>query len=126
MPRYLVIALLVTAAGCTQAGEKVLDRTFTVSPGGSLMVDADGAAGHVSGTDANQVVVHMVMRGSDQDLASATLDAVQKANDVSVTMKRSKRSWLSWSSGSDRQDIEVKVPRQYAIDVSTSGGSVEL
>ena len=59
MPRYLAIALILIAAGTAQAAE-LLDRTFTVAPGGTLTVDADGASVHVSGSDGNQVVVHML------------------------------------------------------------------
>jgi DUF4097 and DUF4098 domain-containing protein YvlB len=126
MPRYLPIALVLLAAGAAQAAEKTLDRTFAVSPGGSLMVDADGAEVRVSGTDGNQVVVHMVTHGSDEALANTTLEAYQKGDDVSVTMKRTKRSWFSWGNGNNNEEIEVKVPRRYAVDVSTSGGSIEL
>jgi len=126
MPRYLVIALALIAAGAVQAAEKTLDRTFAVSPGGSLFVDADGAGVRVSGTDGNQVIVHMVANGSDEALANTTLDASQKGNDVSVTMKRTKRGWFSWGNGNNNEEIEVRVPRRYAVDVSTSGGSIEL
>ncbi len=126
MPRHFALALMVLAAGSTQAAEKTLDRTFAVSPGGSLIVDADGAEVHVSGNDANKVTVHMVNRASDENLANTTLDAVQKGNDVTVTMKRAKRGWFSWGGWNSEQSIEVTVPRRYGINVQTSGGSIEL
>lgn len=126
MRRYLPITLLFLAAATTQAGEKKLDRTFTVAPGGSLVVDADGASVQVSGHDSNQVVVHMVMRGPDKDFARSTLDAVQKDNQVIVTMRKGKDGWFSWGNWNTEQSIEVTVPRRYAINVRTSGGSVEL
>jgi len=126
MSRYLAIAIALVAAGAAQAAEKKIDRTFNVSPGGSLSVDADGAEVKVSGSDANQVVVHMVVGGSEQDLANMTFDAAQTGNDVTVTMKKARSSWFSWSNWNGRQEIEVTVPRRYAIDVNTSGGSIEL
>jgi hypothetical protein len=124
--RYLAIALILIAAAPVQAAEKRLDRTFTVSPGGTLFVEADGAAVHVAGGDAQQVVVHMVMRSSEQNLADTTLDAVQNGNDVTLTMKKVKRGWFNWGGWNSEQNIEVTVPRRYAINVRTSGGSVEL
>jgi DUF4097 and DUF4098 domain-containing protein YvlB len=125
--RYLAIALVLIAATPLQAAEKKLDRSFTVSPGGTLVVDAEGGSVRVTGTDGNAVVVHMVFRGSERDLENATLDAVQQNNDVTVTMRRkSQRSWFWWGGWSGDQDIEVTVPRRYAIDVRTSGGSIEL
>lgn len=126
MRRYLLIALILLAARPTEAAEKTLDRTFTVSPGGSLFVDADGASVKVSANEGNQVVVHMVARDSDDNLASTTLEAAQKSNDVSVTMRSSRRSWFSWGSRHSEQSIEVTVPRRYTTNVSTAGGSVEL
>src|SRR5688500_1232383 len=48
MPRYFVVALVLLAAGTVHAAEKTLDRTFAVSPGGSLIVEADGASIKVS------------------------------------------------------------------------------
>src|SRR5262245_11462848 len=111
MPRYLALAFVLLAAGCAQAAEKKLDRTFTVSPGGTLTVDADGPSVHVSGSDANQVVVHMLARGSEDNLANTQLDAVQSDNGVTVTFKKAKRAWSWWGNWNNNEQIEVTVPR---------------
>lgn len=126
MSRYLTLALVLMAAGSAQAAEKRLDKTFAVAPGGALVVEADGAAVHVSGTDANQVVVHMLTRGSDKNLEDTVLEAIQKGNDVSVSMRKSKTGWFAFGNWSSEQDIQVTVPRNYAVTVRTSGGSVDL
>jgi hypothetical protein len=44
MTRYSAIALILLAASSAHAAEKTLERTFTVSPGGALIVDADSAS----------------------------------------------------------------------------------
>jgi hypothetical protein len=124
--RLSAIALVLLAAGSAQAADKTLDRTFTVSPGGTLVVDADGAEIHVSGNDSNQVVVHMVFRGSDNDLEKLKLDAVQNGDGVTVTMRTGKQGWFSWGSWGSEQDIQVTVPRRYAVNLRTGGGSVDL
>jgi DUF4097 and DUF4098 domain-containing protein YvlB len=126
MRRYLVIALVLLAAGSVQAAEKKLDRTFTVSPGGTLTVDADGSTVRVTGGDGNQVVVHMVARGSEDNLANTRLEAVQNDNGVAVTLKKAKRGWTWWGNWSADEEIEVTVPRRYSVNVGTGGGSVEL
>src|SRR4051794_25660948 len=100
MTRYTAIALALLVASCANGGDKTLERTFTVAPGGSLIVDADSASVEVSGSDTNQVSVRMVAHGTDDDLATTKLDAVQKGDEVDVTMKRQgKQSWFSrsWS-----------------------------
>ncbi|MEO8019562.1 MAG: DUF4097 family beta strand repeat-containing protein [Pseudomonadota bacterium] len=115
------------AATSANAADKTLDRTFTVAEGGALIVEADSASVRVSGGDTNQVTVHMIARGSEADLATEKLDAFQKGDSVTVTMRRpEKRKWFSWNSWTSEERIEVTVPRRYRISVQTGGGSVEL
>src|SRR4051794_6565809 len=98
MPRYLAIALVLLAAGTAQAAEKRFDKTFTVSPGGTLTVDADSASVRVSGSEGNQVVVHIIARGSEDNLAEMQIDATQSADGVLVTFKRAKSTWSRWGN----------------------------
>jgi DUF4097 and DUF4098 domain-containing protein YvlB len=125
--RYSAIALVLLVASSAHAAEKKLDRTFTVSPGGSLIVNADSASVRVSGVDTNQVTVHMRAEGSEKDLADTTLEAVQSGDGVNVTLRRTEKGrWFSWRSWSSEERIEVTVPRRYVVNVRTGGGSVDL
>jgi DUF4097 and DUF4098 domain-containing protein YvlB len=127
MLRYSAIALLLLATGSAHAADRTLDRTFTVSPGGSLVVDADGASIRVSGTDANQVTVRMSVRSSEKDLAEMTLDATQNGNEVRATMRRPKSGkWFNWGSWTADSSIEVKVPKRFEVSVRTGGGGIEV
>jgi hypothetical protein len=124
--RYSAIALVLLVACSADAAEKKFERTFAASPGGSLIVDADSASVHVAGGNSNQVTVRMSLRGSDEELASARLEAFQKGDVVTVTMRRKKSDWFSWGSWHGDGNIEVTVPGRYGIDVHTAGGRVEL
>jgi DUF4097 and DUF4098 domain-containing protein YvlB len=126
MPRLSALALVLIAAGSAHAAERTLDRTFTVSPGGELVVDADGASIHVSGNDGNKVIVHVAVRGSEKSLANMKLDAIQKDGGVTVTSRKGIQGWFFWGLWNSEQEIEVSVPRRYAINARTGGGSVEL
>jgi DUF4097 and DUF4098 domain-containing protein YvlB len=127
MSRYSAIALVLLATSSADAAEKTVQRTFTVSPGGSLIVDADSASVHVSGGDTNQVAVRMSANGSEEDLATATLDAYQKGDAVTVVMRRRKSAgWFSWGSWNGGGYIDITVPPHYGINVHTAGGSIEL
>lgn len=127
MTRFSVIALVLLAACTAQGADKTLDRTFKVSPGGSLVVDADGASIKVSGTDSKQVTVRMRLSGPERELAATTLDATQNGNQITATMKRSKGdSLFSWGSWRSEASIEVTVPRQFEIDARTGGGNIDL
>ena len=125
MTRYFAIALVLLSASSVNAAEKRLDKTFTVSPGGTLIVDADGASIQVSGNDSSQVAVRMFARGSDDNLAKTNLDAVQNAGGVTVTLRRERKSsWFNWGSWNTDERIEVTVPRRYSVRVNTGGGSI--
>jgi DUF4097 and DUF4098 domain-containing protein YvlB len=128
MTRFSAIALVLLAASTVHAAEKKFDKTFSVAPGGSLVVEADGASVKGSGTDTNQVTVHMVFKGPEKELGAVLLDAAQNGNDVTATMRRSKteRSWFNWGSWSGESYIEVTVPKRYEISVRTGGGSIDL
>jgi hypothetical protein len=129
MTRYSAIALILIAASpvTANAAEKTFDRSFTVSPGGTLTVEADSASVNVSGNDTNKVTVHIKARGSDSQLAGITLDAVQNGNNVSVTARRrEKGNWFNWGPWNSWQHVEVTVPRNYVVDVRTGGGGIEL
>lgn len=127
MYRFSLIALVLLAASSVNAAEKRLDRNFTVAPGGVLSVDADGASVRVTGNDADQVGVRMLIRGSDDDLANSKLEAVQSADGVTVTLRKSRKGgWFNWGSWNTEERIEVTVPRRYSVNVRTGGGSVEL
>ena len=127
MNRFSAFALVLIAASSAHAAEKSLDRAFAVSPGGTLIVDADSASVRVSGNDTNQVTVHMTARGSDENLAKTTLGAVQNAGGVTVTLRAERKSsWFNWRSWDSDQHIEVTVPRNYGVSVRTGGGSVDL
>lgn len=127
MNRYSAIVFVVLAASSANAAERTLDRAFKVSANGLLTVDADSASVHVSGVDTDQVTVHMRARGSDKDLADTRFDAVQSNNGVNVTLRRQEKGgWFSWRSWESEEHIEVTVPRRYAVNVRTGGGSVQL
>jgi DUF4097 and DUF4098 domain-containing protein YvlB len=81
----------------------------------------------VSGSDANQVIVHMIAHGSEEDLANARLEAFQQGNAVTVTMREKKKGgWFNWTTGYGDSRIEVTVPRRYEVNVHTAGGDLEL
>jgi DUF4097 and DUF4098 domain-containing protein YvlB len=125
--RYSALALVLLAAGPISAAEKALDRTYTVTPGGVLTVDADSASVRVTGADTNQVTVRATARGPENEIASMKFDATQKDDGVTVTMRRTEKAkWFNWRSWHSEHRIEVTVPKRYRVHVRTGGGSVEL
>jgi DUF4097 and DUF4098 domain-containing protein YvlB len=107
---------LLACSFAAHAAEKRLDRTFSVAPGGRLTIEADGADLRVTGTGGNQVVVHILLKGSERTLERMTLSAEQSGNDVEVTSKH----------GNVDGKVEVQVPRAFNFDIHTSGGDITV
>jgi DUF4097 and DUF4098 domain-containing protein YvlB len=118
---------LVACSFAAQAAEKRLDRTFSVAPGGRLTIDSDGTDLRVDGTAGSQVVVHILLTGSERSLERMTLSADQTGNDVAVAAKHGSGKWTDWFGGWNVDGrIEVQVPRDYNIDIRTSGGDIKV
>jgi DUF4097 and DUF4098 domain-containing protein YvlB len=116
---------LLACSQSAQAAEKRLDRTFTVESGGRLTIEADDADLRVEGTSGNQLVVHILLTGSEHYVDRFTLSAEQSGNDVAVIAKQ--RAGISLSFGGTLEaKVEVQVPSGYDIDVRTSDGDIKV
>ena len=122
-----LIVCLLACSVAAQAAEKRLDRSFSVAPGGRLTIDSDGTDLRVEGTGGNQVVVRIVLNGSERVMERMTLSAEQSGNDVAVTAKHGSGKWTDWFGGWSLDGrVEVQVPRDYSIDIRTSGGDIKV
>ena len=120
-------ACLLACSFAAHAAEKRLDRSFSVTPGGRLTIEADGADLRVTGTGGNQVVVHILLKGSERTLEHMTLSAEQSGNDVAVVTKHGTGKWTEWFGGWNIDGkVEVQVPREYNFDILTSGGDITV
>ncbi|HEY5810232.1 MAG TPA: DUF4097 family beta strand repeat-containing protein [Povalibacter sp.] len=113
--------------GSVQAKERIFNRTFAVTPGGQLTVDAQGGSIAVTGSDTSQVVVQVVARGSEEVLDDMTISAEQNSAGVAVIAKHDTQGWFHWLfSGGLNLRVTVTVPRQYHLNLKTSGGSLAI
>ena len=124
--RALLGSVLICAASAAVAAEKVENRTFAVKPGGLLTVTADGARITVTGADSPQVIVHMAIKGSQENLDDMKMSATQSAEGVTVEMTAQHLNWPNWGTRYKDAYIEVTVPRSYRVEARTSGGDVRL
>lgn len=113
--------------GAAVAEERTFNRTFAVTPGGQLTVEAESGAVRVTGGDTSQVVVQIVAKGSDDALERMDMSAEQNSDGVEVRAKRDGGGWFGWlwSTGMNVR-VTVTVPRQYSADLKTSGGNIEV
>ena len=127
MPTRIAVAMAAVLCLPTiaHAAERRLDRAFPITGSGTLNVEADGSNITVTATDGTQVVVNVLVKGSQETLDEMILTAEQSAQNVTVTAKRADGGWRHWfGSGNLHGEVSVQVPRNYRIDVKTSGGNV--
>lgn len=129
-----VLCLFSTTFAATEI-EGNLDKTFAVTSGGNLVLQADRGSIQVA-TDANNQVHIQVFRKvkggtkarADELLADHEVTMQQDGNTVSVVAKtKSKLSW-SWHTGQAYLDVRyvLSIPRQFNVELKTAGGDIHV
>jgi DUF4097 and DUF4098 domain-containing protein YvlB len=109
------------------ADDKTFDRTFAVAAGGRLGVEMDVGSIAVTGGDSSQVVIRIKASGSESELENLSFVADKSGSDVTVTAKRdSSGNWLRWWFSDVHVSLTVEVPREYNLDLQTSGGGIKV
>jgi hypothetical protein len=124
MPRLAVAlaALLVTAAPAAAAQ---WERTFDVQACPTLVLRADDAAVRVTTWDRPTVAVRVVTTGWSIGGGGVAVDARRSGDRIECEV-REPHSWFSISFSVREVTVEVSVPRQADLDLSTGNGSVRL
>jgi hypothetical protein len=120
---------LTLLASLAHAAERRYDKTFKVTPGGKLTVEADGSDIIVSGTDSSQVTVEIIVKGSHRRVENMLLSAEQNGDDVTVMAKDDSGGWLDWiriGVHDESSIVKVQVPTRYSVDLKTSGGDLKI
>lgn len=116
-----------TAATGDGGLEHRLARSFSVDPGGRLVVEADRGSIEVHSAETQTLDVEVIRTASAQDPAEAQalfrmvdLDFDQQGNDVSI------RARVQNEERRLRVRFVVTVPRRYNLDLKTAGGHIEI
>ena len=120
--------LAVPARGDTA---DTLERTFTVSPGGSLRVDVDFGAVEVTAGAGNEVTLEAQrrVRGRSAEverkfLAERPILASQEGDRILVTARRTGRGF--WNPGMKVKEARflLRVPARFDVQIDTAGGHI--
>jgi DUF4097 and DUF4098 domain-containing protein YvlB len=119
----VVVAAASLGASVTVAAQQTFDRRFEAPPGGHLTLHTDVGSVAIVGGDAHEVLVHVDMGESDH----LCVEAEQNASGLSVTGHRSQPSWTrGWGNSASHVRFKIVVPRDYPVELQTSGGSLDL
>ncbi|MBI4535128.1 MAG: DUF4097 family beta strand repeat protein [Ignavibacteriae bacterium] len=123
----IVATLLLIHATTMHAGERKIEKKFSVTPGGTLSLESDLGTVAVSGTPANEVSVVALLRGATRDVEEFELTATQTANGVEVKGRaRGGARWFFWNWNDLDIQFTVRVPREYNLNVNTAGGDISV
>ncbi len=115
--------------------ERVVEKTFTVQPGGLLKVETQGGDVRVLTASDSTVTVTAKQKiranseaEADELLRKLTLTIEQTADGVAASSKYEKQpSGVHWGSWPPVQvDITVTVPTNYNVELRTSGGDITV
>jgi len=129
-PARLAMILAATLATTVALGaQSTYDKALDAPAGGRLTFDTDAGSVSIVGSDTHQVIVHAEVEGSESALRRLHISAQQTSTGVTVTarMEHGWVDWLLWSDfGAIRVHFAVEVPRDYPVDLRTSGGGFDI
>lgn len=124
-----IIAVLA-ATLCTSvalAAQRTYDKSLNAPPGGRLTFDADVGSVSVVGSDAPRVVIHADLEGSESFLDRLHIDVEQTPSGVAISAHVPHSDFFGWFNfGSTRVRFTIQVPRNYPVDLRTSGGGLDV
>lgn len=110
--------------------ERVVEKTFSVQPGGQLKVETQGGEIRVQTSTESKVTVVAKQKiradseaEADELLKKLELTIEQDGGDVSATAKYERGHWGRMPV---EVDFLVTVPKHYNVSVGTSGGDVRV
>lgn len=133
----LLVALGTFAALALSAHAKIersVEKTFTVTPGGTLRVETTGGLIRVETNDSSTVKITARQKiradseiEADELLKKLTLVMETAGNDVTASAKYEKSTGgFRWGNQPVQVDFIVTIPRRFSVALNTSGGDIAV
>lgn len=105
---------------------KHVERTLTVNPGGTLMLESDLGNVEVDTWDKNEVLVIADATGSENNIERLDIAITQENNNVKVTGRYAESGWMGWHSQNIDVTYKITVPKKYFVRAQSSGGNMAV
>lgn len=131
----LAVLMLTGCSDMLADRDASLSKSFQVSEGGRLSLDADVGSIEVSSSDGTSLTIDVIRKiktsnadKAEEILRKSRLDFRQEGRDVVVKAEhRQDDHWKSfWNGRSLEVRYVITVPRRYNIDLKTEGGSIRV
>jgi len=113
--------------------ENNLDKSFPVSPGGKLVIDADRGAIEVTTTDADKAEVQVFRKvryvsqsRANEIFAAHEVNFQQQGDQVSVRAQfhGGAGGWFTLARSSLQVRYQITIPKKFNVDLKTAGGTI--
>jgi DUF4097 and DUF4098 domain-containing protein YvlB len=119
---FFIFILSIVYVNAFASELKVLEeRTYQISPGKNLKVEASSGDVKVTSWDKNEVYIKILGNSKAED--KVKIDFYNDEDNVEVIAKR-EHSFFGWFSSGIRLKFEIKVPIKFNEKIKTSGGDV--
>ncbi|HKQ74262.1 MAG TPA: DUF4097 family beta strand repeat-containing protein [Blastocatellia bacterium] len=110
-----------------------IQRTFSVRPGGRLVMDVDLGSIEVSTGGESQVVANVYRRveragdsRAEELLRQHEVDFDQQGNNVTIRARYPQEDYRRWRHSSLQVRYVISIPREFNVDLKTSGGGIRV
>ena len=124
---WLLLSFGVLSGTPALAEDRVFDKKFAEPAGQTLTIDSDFGDIDVSGSDGNEVVVHVELSGDRNRVDEYDITANSTAEGVTIRGRRDD-DWDGFSWWYTALDVKytVQVPRNYHVKVRSSRGELKM
>lgn len=122
----IAMAVTVTACGSMYLSSNddlqlIKEKSFNISPGKNLLVEISSGDVKVTYWDKDEVYIKVFGNENAMEKMNFNMEGTEEI--VKITGKK-KTSISSWFSNMN-VEVEIKVPAQFNLDISTAGGDIK-
>ncbi|HEY6400427.1 MAG TPA: DUF4097 family beta strand repeat-containing protein [Blastocatellia bacterium] len=121
------------SAAAQAQGQADIQRTFSVQPGGRLVMDVEPGSIEVKTTGDSRIVVDVfrkVDRGSEgraeEILRQHEVNFEQQGNDLTIRARFPHENFRFWRRSGLQVRYVVSIPTEFNVDLKTSGGGIRV
>jgi DUF4097 and DUF4098 domain-containing protein YvlB len=122
---FLIICGLTNISACTNyrsnSTKVIQEKSFSISPGKKLVLDADAGDVQITPWDKSEVYVKVI--GNENAAEKYTFDFNATSEEIKIEAER-KGSW-NWFANIKLR-FEIKVPTNFNVYANTAGGDIKL
>jgi Toastrack DUF4097 len=120
----VLMALVASPAAAQRKETETIDRTLPFTSGGTVKLTNFSGDARITGSGANEVVVHAVRKGTRQQLDNIKLDIRQSGSTIEIEANRRAAGWERENDNVVETEFEIQVPAGSSLDLHAFSGNL--